>query len=278
MANSFRYISVRELRFRLLDQGSGKPLLLLHGFPDCLTVWQKMIPGLTAAGYRVIAFDQRGCGETEAPANKSHYSIRDIVDDVPALLDALGIKEPVAVIGHDWGAAIAWALALLYPHRVNAMVAVSVGHLQSYGRAGLEQKLFKGLYVLWFQFPGLAEWYLLKAGGLRRWLSQHQDINDIVTSMTRPGRLTAGLNWYRANLWSVLFRRWPRCRVPTLGVWSTGDNYLTEAQMRDSANHMDADWTYHRIENCGHWIPLEAHEKLTQLALDWFAIQRNSPP
>jgi pimeloyl-ACP methyl ester carboxylesterase len=278
MDDNFRYVTVRDLRFRVLDHGSGKPLLLLHGFPDCLTVWRKMIPGLMAAGYRVIAFDQRGCGETDVPAGKNSYRITEIVDDIPGLLDALGITEPVAVIGHDWGAAIAWAFALTYPQRVSTIVAVSVGHLQSYGRAGIEQKLFKGLYVLWFQFTGVAEWYLLKAGGLGRWLRRHEDIADIVTGMARPGRLTAGLNWYRANLWSVLFHRWPVCRVPALGVWSTGDDYLTEAQMRDSANHMDADWTYQRIEHCGHWIPLEAPEKLTQLALDWFEKQQPAYP
>jgi pimeloyl-ACP methyl ester carboxylesterase len=268
------FIHVRGLRFRVFDQGEGVPIVLLHGFPDNLTVWRKMIPSLLAAGRRVIAFDQRGCGETDMPDGIDCYTIEQIVDDIPALLEALGISEPVDVIGHDWGAAIAWGLAVLHPERVRSMVVVSVGHLQSYGRAGLEQKFVKGLYVLWFQFRYLAEWYLLRAGGLRRWLYRHEDIRVIVSNMARPGRLTAGLNWYRANLWSVLFRSWPQCTIPALGVWSTGDDYLTEAQMMNSRHHMASRWEYQRIENCGHWIPLEAPAALTKLALDWFAVSR----
>jgi len=269
-ADGLLRISARGLTFRVSDQGVGEPVLLLHGFPDDLEVWSQVTPLLLAAGYRVIAFDQRGCGESDIPDAVEHYAIRQIVDDIPALLAELGIREPVYVMGHDWGSAIAWAFALYYPESVRALVAVSVGHLHSYGHAGLQQKLLKGFYTLWFQLRGLAEWYLLKGGGLARWLGNQPDAERIIQRMARPGRLTAGLNWYRANLLPVLTGSWPRCTRPTLGIWSSEDKFLTEAQMRDSAAQLDAPWGYQRIEGCGHWIPKEQPERLAELAIAWF--------
>ncbi len=270
--NPFRHICAGQLNFRVFVQGDGPPVLLFHGFPDTLTVWRKLIPHLLAAGYQVIAFDQRGCGESDAPRGTENYRIAQIVDDIPLLLDALGIRQPVGVIGHDWGAAIAWGLAIFHPARVHSLVAASVGHLQSYGRAGFTQKFVKGFYTLWFQLRGVAEWELLRDGGkgLRHWLGDHADFPDILARMQRPGRLTAALAWYRANLFSVLFHRWPRCAVPTLGLWSEHDAYLTEAQMKDSARFVDAPWRYQRIADCGHWIPLERPEELAAAAIDWF--------
>jgi len=89
--------------------------------------------------------------------------------------------------------------------------------------------------------------------------------------MSRPGRLTAGLNRYRANLRRVLFRPWEKCAVPTLGVWSSGDHFLAEDQMRDSERRMQAPWRFERIERAGHWLPLEQPDRVAELALQWFA-------
>jgi len=264
-------VQARGLAFRVFDQGSGTPLLLLHGFPDDLHIWDRVIPALLQAGYRVIAFDQRGCGESAMPAGVAAYRLREIVDDIPAVLEARGISEPVLVMGHDWGAAVAWALALFHPQRVRALVAVSVGHWHCYGRAGLQQKLGKGLYTLWFQLRGGAEWYLLRGGGLARWLGNEPDAAQIILRMSRPGRLTAGLSWYRAALLPVMFGHWPRISRPTLGIWSDGDRFLSEAQMRNSSTQMDAEWAYERIDGCGHWIPKEQPQRLARLAIDWFA-------
>lgn len=266
-------IRVGDVTLNVQVAGEGEPVLLLHGFPDSLTVWRDVTPQLVAAGYRVIAFDQRGFGESDAPAGVANYRIEAIVADIPRLLAALGIAGPVHVIGHDWGAVIGWCLALAHPARVRDLVAISVGHPQAYGRAGFAQKIGKGLYVLGFQFRGLAEsWFLRNRGhGLRNWLAAaHPDHDAVVRDMSRPGRLTAGMNWYRANLMGVLFGAWPRCAVPTLGMWSSGDRYLTEAQMRDSGKLVDGAWEYRRIDDCGHWIPLQRPEAVAAAALDWF--------
>lgn len=265
-----QFIKVNGLRLRYLDQGEGPTILLLHGFPDDLTVWDKLTPFLLRAGYRVLAFDQRGFGESEMAATCGDYHIDKIVSDIPMLLDQLALTEPVYLVGHDWGAVIAWAFCLAHPERVRASVNISVGHPESYRRAGLFQKLIKGFYTLWFQCRGLAEWYL-RRGGLKRWLSSHPEPNPSINSMSRPERLTAGLSWYRANFASILFQPWPDCYVPTLSIWSAQDRFLSEAQVINSRKYMQAEWQYKRIENTGHWVPLEQAEQLADLLLDWFA-------
>ena len=105
---------------------------------------------------------------------------------------------------------------------------------------------------------------------MRHWLRQHPDADGCVRDLARPGRLTAGLNWYRANLLPTVFRSWPQCRVPTLGIWSSVDHCLAEDQMLRSARRMAAPWRYERIEGAGHWLPHERPERVAELALDWF--------
>jgi len=264
-----QFVHVNSLRLRIFDKGEGKPLLLLHGFPDDLTVWKKIVPLLVQAGYRVIAFDQRGFGESDMLESKQDYRISSIVSDIPALLDSLSIKEPVFVMGHDWGAVIAWAFSLAYPERIRASVNISVGHPESYRRSGVSQKILKGFYTLWFQLNGLAEFYL-ENGGLKRWLGRHPEPNVAIEKMLRPGRLRAGLTWYRANLSRILFQRWPNCKVPTLSVWSVWDDYLTQKQVLNSQKYMSAEWAYYEMECTGHWIPLEKPELLSEKVINWF--------
>jgi pimeloyl-ACP methyl ester carboxylesterase len=220
----------------------------------------------------VIAPDQRGFGASDAPQAVRDYRLEHIVADSIAVLDRLCPGTAVNVIGHDWGAVVAWCLAMTHPGRVRAQVAVSVGHPREYALGGLEQKR-KGLYTVGWQARGLAERWLLHDGGagLRRWARRHPGIEQCVRLMSRPGRLTAGLNWYRANLLDVLFSRWPRCAVPTLGIWSTGDHFLAEDQMQRSSRRMDARWQYSRIDGAGHWLPLEQPQRLNELATGWFA-------
>jgi len=140
---------------RVVAAGEGPDVLLVHGFPDDHSVWRHQIPALVAAGYRVIAPDTRGCGDSAAPLGRRHYTLDLLVGDLLALLDALGI-EKVRLVGHDWGAIIAWQLAIRHPERVDRYLALSVGHPTAYARGPLEQKL-KGWYVLFFLLPRLPE-------------------------------------------------------------------------------------------------------------------------
>ncbi len=253
------------------QRGAGPAVVLLHGFPDRLELWDTVGDRLVAAGRTVVAFDQYGFGDSDAPPGRRHYRIDLLVDDVANLLRALNLAAPIDLMGHDWGALIGWCVCLRYPELVRRHVAISVGHPRAYRSAGAEQKR-KGLYTIGFQFVGIAERRLLRhnGAGLRRWARTHPDADSMVTAMVRPGRLTAGLNWYRANIVTVFTRKWPDCRVATLGVCSDSDHLLTEDQMRRSARYMSAPWRYLPIRGAGHWIPAERPEELARYALDWF--------
>ncbi len=162
-------------------------------------------------------------------------------------------------------------MTLAHPELVKSLVAISVGHPKAYARSGLQQKL-KGLYVLGFQFTGIAEYMLSKNNFLclRRWGYQHTVIKDVIQGMARPERLTASLNYYRVNLVDVFLTAWPNCKVPVLGIWSTADAFLTEDQMVNSEKYMDANWEYIRLEKMEYWIPLEQPEQLFTLTDEWF--------
>jgi pimeloyl-ACP methyl ester carboxylesterase len=211
MSHEMRRIRSGEVELSTIVVGTGPPLLLLHGFPDSAAVWRYQVPALVEAGYQVIAPDLRGFGRSDAPQDRSAYRIDRILADVRGLLSALGVRRPVGLIGHDWGAAVGWLLCMRQPERVARFAALSVGHPAAYRTAGPRQRL-KGWYILAFQVPGLAE-RMIAADGfrfLRRVQPTAEDGERWVADLARPGRLTAALNWYRAN-----FRLFLSAHLPT---------------------------------------------------------------
>lgn len=266
-------VAIDGIELRVLDEGVGPPVLLLHGFPDRADLWREVARLLRASGRRTLALDLPGFGESAAPLGRANYRADRVVGQIGQLLSVLGVDGPVDVVGHDWGAYLSWCIALTRPDLVRRHVAISVGHPRAFIRAGLEQKLKSG-YMLLFAIPWLAE-RALSAGDFRRVRENmgesHPDIDRVVADLSRPGRLTSGLNWYRANLWSAPFRRWPRCRVPTLGLLPTEDRYLAEDQMMGSGRFVDADWRYARLEGLGHWPQLQAPERVAEPVLEWLA-------
>lgn len=263
-----RRIDVGDVALNVLDAGSGPPVLLIHGFPDDHRVWRRQIPSLLAAGWRVVAPDTRGCGQSDIAPKVSDYALPRLLDDLEAVLDALGIGA-ARVVGHDWGAAIAWALAIERPNRVERLAALSVGHPTAYANGPIEQKL-KGYYIGIFQLRGLAEW-LLEMGdfALFRRLMGSAAAETLIENYRRPGRLTAGLNYYRANLGLLFQRRRESVRSPVMGVFSDGDPFLAEAQMRKTAEFVSGPFRYELIRGVGHWLQLEAPEQLNALLLDF---------
>ncbi|MET0188487.1 MAG: alpha/beta hydrolase [Pseudonocardia sediminis] len=258
--------------------GTGPAVILLHGWPDRASMWSHQIRGLAAAGYRVIAPDLRGFGDSDRPEGVENYTFDKTSADVLGLADALGVDR-FALAGHDWGASLGWALTIFSP-RVTRYAAFSVGHTASFLGAGLEQRQLSW-YMLWFQFPGVAE-SVLPADDwafLRTWAHPDTSPDDPalarqIADLSRPGALTASLNWYRANLDPATFAgvappALPRIDRPVLGVWSSRDMALTEAQMTGSAAFVDGGFTYERIDGVGHWIPVEAPERTTELLLDF---------
>lgn len=240
--------------------GEGRPVVLLHGWPDSHALWRHQVPILNAAGWRTIAPDLRGFGASSKPEPVASYSIGSSLRDVVGLLDHYGI-ERAQVVGHDWGAALAWALAAFVPERVERLVALSVGHPTAFATAGLAQRE-RSWYMLAFQFVGVAERWLSENDfeHFRHWAG-HPDVDEVIERLRDPAALTASLNWYRANVGPESLvapaPALPLITCPTLGVWSTGDRALTEQQMTGSQPYVSGQWRYERIEGAGHWLPLE---------------------
>ncbi len=267
--DKFRRIAVNGVTLVTLDEGEGEPVLLLHGFPDDHQVWRRQIPALVAAGYRVIAPDLRGCGQSDMPDAVSDYRIENLVADVAGLLDALGIDK-VRLIAHDWGAVIGWRLCMAHPERISRYAALSVGHPTAYAKGPLIQKL-KGYYILLIQMRGIAE-MLLKARNwwlLRQVTRYPAEAPQWIANLSRPGRLTAALNYYRANFDMLLPREWPHLAMPVLGIWSDRDIALCRAQMTDSARYVDGPWRFEVVEGANHWLNLDAPERVNPLLIEF---------
>lgn len=254
--------------------GEGPAVVLLHGFPDSGRLWRNQVPALAEAGLRVVVPDQRGYGRSDKPTDVASYAMGFLVGDVLGMLDGLGL-ERASIVGHDWGAAVAWALASLVPDRVERLAVLSVGHPSAFRNAGLAQRE-KSWYMLLFQFAGIAEQWLSNDGwaNFRTW-AHHPDADAVIAELEANASLTPGLNWYRANLApeSLLGPplELPRVGAPTMGVWSTGDVALTEAQMTASADYVTGDWRYERVDGAGHWMQLEAPEVVNRLLVEFLS-------
>ncbi len=252
--------------------GEGPTLLLLHGWPDTGALWENVAPRLVEAGYQVVVPDLRGCGLSSKPADTQSYQMSQLVGDVVCILDAVG-ADRATLIGHDWGAALAWVAAAALPERVERLVVLSVGHPTAFRSAGLEQQA-RSWYMLLFANDGLGEAFLRKNDyeALRHWTG-HPRAEEVIAELERDGQMSAHLRWYRANAPMDSFLVDPPVlapiAAPTLGIWSSGDFALTEHQMKNSANYCASGFTYVRFEGFGHWIPLEAPGELTREILSF---------
>jgi pimeloyl-ACP methyl ester carboxylesterase len=254
--------------------GEGQPVVLLHGFPDSGRLWRNQVPALAGAGFQVIVPDLRGYGASDKPEGIESYGIPSLVGDILGVMDHLNV-ERAHVVGHDWGAALAWTIAALMPDRVDHLVALSVGHPSSFSNAGFEQRE-KSWYMLLFQFQGIAEQWLSNDGWANfRAFIQHPDADAVIEELEATGALTPGLNWYRANLppESLISPapELPAVQAPTLGVWSSGDVYLTEGQMTGSEKHVSGSFRYERLDGAGHFLPLEVPDEVNRLLLDFLS-------
>ncbi|GGT18262.1 alpha/beta fold hydrolase [Streptomyces purpureus] len=268
-------IELTDVTLDVQDSGSGPAVLLVHGFPDTHELWRHQVPALNAAGYRTVAPTLRGFGASGRPAGTEAYAPARSVADLLELLDRLEI-ETAHLVGHDWGSGMVQQLAMAAPARVASLSILSVGHLGALRDAGWEQ-LQKSWYMLLFQFEDLAEEWLSRDdfARFREMLGNHPDKEEIVALMREPGALTAALSVYRAGLPpQVQFgppQPLPPLPGPVLGIWSTGDPFLTERSMTGTDKHVDGTFRYERVENAGHWLQLDAPERVNTLLLDFLA-------
>ena len=265
-------LEVNGLRLLVQDEGDGPPVVLVHGWPDSHHLWRHQVAALTAAGRRVVTFDLRGFGASDKPTDVEAYAIPHHLADLQGIADALDLGR-FALVGHDWGAAIAWAFASLVPDRVERLAAISVGHPSAFSDADFEQRR-RSWYMLLFSNPIAEQVFERTQWGLLHAFGSCPEFDRYVADLSRPGALTASLNIYRANLPpEALFLgeplALPPVTVPVMGLWSTGDHALTEQQMTGSAAYVAGPWRYERIEDSGHWVPVEAADRCSELLVDF---------
>src|SRR3954462_11063442 len=273
-------VDVGDLTFDVRVDGpeDGRPVLLLHGFPETCTSWAAVTPLLTQAGLRTYAPDQLGYSPGARPSEVEASSMQNLAQVTADLMTALEI--PVAdVVGHDWGANDAWALAAWHTDRVRSLTAVSVPHPAAYTaafRTDPEQKE-RSAYIRLFWQAGKAEEVLLEDDlrRVRRMLGTEAEtgvpaeaVDEYVAVLSAPGALTAALNWYRAMSSDT---RVEQVSVPTTYVWSDGDVAIGRTAAEACANHATGDYRFVELPGITHWIPEQAPEQLATAILDRLA-------
>jgi len=256
------------LTFDVVDEGplDGPPVVLLHGFPQRATSWAKVTPFLVEAGFRTYAPDQRGYSPGARPRGRRAYRGTELVDDVVALIDRIG--APVHLVGHDWGAAVAWGLAARHPDRLASLTAVSVGHTRAFLRAMLSSdQALRSWYMGLFQLPALPE-RLLSSQRLAPSALAGSGMTDEMVAAYRAeivedGALTGGLNWYRAIPFA-LREETPDVSVPTTFVWGDRDRALGRRMAELTGEHVDAPYEFVELKGASHWIPEERPSELAE--------------
>jgi pimeloyl-ACP methyl ester carboxylesterase len=280
MPGELRKADVGDLTFDVRVDGpeDGRPVLLLHGFPETALSWAAVTPLLTEAGLRTYAPDQLGYSPGARPAEVGAYAMPNLAQVTADLMTALDIPR-ADVVGHDWGANVAWTLAAWHADRVRSLTAVSVPHPAAYTigyRVDPEQKE-RSAYIRLFWQGGKAEEVLLAedARRLRRMLRGEDDtgvpaeaIDEYVAVLSAPGALTAALNWYRAMSSDVRVDKVP---VPTTYVWSDGDVAIGRTAAEACADFVTGDYRFVELPGVTHWIPEQAPDRLAAAILERIA-------
>jgi len=249
--------------------GTGKPLLLLHGFPDSSLGFRDLCEALAARGFRAIAPDLRGYGLSDKPEGLEAYRSTAVLADLAALARWAG-EGPVAVLGHDWGGTLSYCFASEHPELVSQLVVINAAHPASYARALTRSlQLLRSWYILFFQLRGIAEWVVT-----RRWvfgwmmrklvfkkaeMSQAR-VDAAWRELLRPGAARAALSYYRAAV------RWPlHCSrvitAPTLILWGDKDPAL-DPRLLDDLPERITSVTVHHVEDAGHFLHWDEPERV----------------
>ena len=270
MTASQHMVRANGLRFRTLVDGPphGDMFILLHGFPEGAESWSRQLTALAEAGCLAVAPDLRGYGLTDAPDGVESYRIDHLVDDVAGLIKAFG-RDSAHVAGHDWGAVVAWFFAARHADMTRTLTALSVGHpaaLAAASRDDADQQE-RSRYIQLFLLEGKAE-RVLAEDDYRRLRAMFSDsvpksvVDGFARSLSRPGRLTAALNYYRANLsagpaaWERLANIGP-IKVRTALLWGDQDPALGRRGTEATGGFVESQFELLVLEGAGHWLQFE---------------------
>ncbi|MDQ3402667.1 MAG: alpha/beta fold hydrolase [Actinomycetota bacterium] len=252
----------------------GRPVLLLHGFPQSSLEWDHQLHALGDAGYRAVAFDQRGYSPGARPAEVGDYAVKHLVADVLAVADSVGWTR-FDLVGHDWGAVVAWVAASRHPARIRTLTAVSVPHPVAFQKAidGDEDQGRRSRYIGIFHRPGVMEATFAEDPGavFGRMFGQAVPADHVrryVERFAEKGALTAALNWYRANV--NLGESVGEVVTPTLYVWSTEDVAVGAVAARDCEKWVTGPYRFEVLDGVSHWVPEQAADRLGGLLIEHF--------
>lgn len=252
------------MELRAVDSGpvDGEPVVLLHGFPQRVSSWDRVTPLLHADGLRTIALDQRGYCASARPRGRRAYRMSELVGDVIALLDTAGLPD-AHVVGHDWGGAVAWGVAGAHPGRVRSLTAVSVPHPAAFLKAMVvSDQLLRSWYMGFFQLPVIPELVLTSPGSrparaLAGMGMTPEMIERYRAEMVTDGAVRGGLGWYRALPFASPRAATARVSVPTTFVWSDDDPALGRGGAALTGRYVDGDYRFVELNGVSHWIPEE---------------------
>lgn len=278
-------VLANRISFEIATMGSGDRLALcLHGFPEHAYSWRYQMPLLARLGYRVWAPNLRGYGGTDSPRQVSAYRTRTLVEDVASLIRAAGGRQTL-LLAHDWGAALAWSLALEQPQLIDKLVILNLPHPACFVRElWRPPQLFQSWYMFFFQLPWLPEFLLGRGHGratstvIRRTSRNparfaDEDLEVYRANAARPGGLTAMINWYRALFRGGTLQRFrsgnvPMIDIPTLFLWGEADSALNLRTTRGTEKYV-SNLTFRVFPGVSHWIQQEAPEAVNAMLELW---------
>jgi len=280
----FDYAQIGAVKLHYAKAGEGEKLvILLHGFPEFWYSWRHQIAALSNE-YTVVAPDMRGFNLSDKPPNIGDYSIDKLVDDVTGLIRYFG-REQAAVVGHDWGAAIAWAVALKHPEYVSKLVAMQVPPASVWKKNQTLKQFLASWYMFFFQIPVLPE-YLLKLNDYaamektlrnttaKKGVFTTEDIAEYKKSWREPFALTAMLNYYRANILKRFIGKSKsdaKIQVPTVFIYGEKDGAILPETVKGVGEAVDASFEEFRIPDSAHWVQNEANGRVTEILRDFLA-------
>ncbi|MDQ4123634.1 MAG: alpha/beta hydrolase [Acidobacteriota bacterium] len=278
------YAQIGGVRLHYVTAGEGEKLVvLLHGFPEFWYSWRNQIPALSES-YTVVAPDFRGYNLSDKPANTSDYEMGKIVDDVLGLIRHFG-REQAAIVGHDWGAALAWRLAQQHPESVSKLCAMQVPPMSVWRKNQTFRQLLASWYMFFFQLPALPELFLsandyaalektLRKTVARRDVFTDEVIEEYRKSWRETEKLTSQINYYRANVFKALFSKQStgtKIQVPTLFIYGEKDHAILPETVRGVSEAVEAPFSEFRIADAAHWVQQEAAEDVNEVLLDFLA-------
>lgn len=257
---------------RVCGPTDGELVLLLHGFPQTSWSWRHQLRALGAAGYRAVAPDQRGYSPGARPEEVSRYSSPALVGDVIAIADEIG-GHTFHLVGHDWGAAVAWQVAGRHAQRLRTLNILSVPHPTAFSAALRDpssDQSQRSSYFEFFRSEEAADAFLTDNAALLRGVYgslQPEEIAPYVEVLSEPGAMQAALNWYRAADITLVEGLGP-ITMPTMFIWSTEDTALGRDGAEATADHVEGPYRFEVLDGISHWIAEEAPERTNELLLE----------